>query len=138
MDPAAPPCPDWLDAQAKAYWAEVAPMLSNGNVLRRIDGAALARYCQLLARWRKCEEFIQKHGDTYPIKDKKGQVKAVREFPQVRRASDLSAQICRLEADFGMTPSARSRLISTDPPAPNFKNNAVPAHAPPPRLRIAN
>lgn len=137
-DPTTPTCPDWLDAQAKEYWADVAPMLTNSDVLKRIDGAALARYCQLLARWRKCEEFIQKHGDTYPIKDKAGQVKGVREFPQVRRASDLSAQICRLEADFGMTPSSRSRLVTTDPKPPNFKSKAVPANAPPPKLRIAN
>jgi P27 family predicted phage terminase small subunit len=112
MDATAPQCPDWLDAQAKAYWAEIAPMLSEGKVLRRIDRAALARYCQLLARWRRCEEFIAKHGDTYPIKDDAGHVKGVKEFPQVRRASDLSAQLCRLEAEFGMTPSSRSRVVA--------------------------
>lgn len=42
-------------------------MLQSMGVLTRIDGAALARYCQYWARWKKAELFIQKHGDSYPL-----------------------------------------------------------------------
>lgn len=135
----APPCPDWLDERAKAYWAELAPMLLNARVLKRPDVHALARYCQLLSRWRRCEEFIQKNGDTYPVR-KDGEVVGVREFPQVRRASDLAAQLVRLEAEFGLTPSSRSRVIADEKAAATSSTRPAPAAAAtngPPVLRIA-
>jgi P27 family predicted phage terminase small subunit len=136
FDATPPRCPGWLDAEAKKYWAALAPWLGVADVLRRTDANALARYCTLLARWRKCEEFIQKHGDTYTVKNNKGEVVGVKEFPQVRRASDLAAQLVRLEAEFGLTPSARSR-IAVDPAAkPPAK--PAPASDAPPTLKIAN
>lgn len=34
---------------------------------RIIDSHALAGYCRLWSRWRKADDFITKHGDTYPL-----------------------------------------------------------------------
>ena len=105
-----PECPDWIDEEAKAAWAHLVPMLQAMGVLTRIDDMALARYCQYWARWKKAEQFIQKHGDSYPLKDEKGRVKCVAQFPQVAIAHKLGALLGRLEQEFGMTPSARSRI----------------------------
>ena len=40
----------------------------------KIDRGALARYCQLWARWRENEEFLKEHGQAYPVKDRRGEV----------------------------------------------------------------
>jgi P27 family predicted phage terminase small subunit len=105
-----PTCPDWLDDEAKTAWKHLTPLLSAMGVLTRIDRNALARYCQLWARWKKAELFIQKHGDTYPIKDESGKIKCLQQFPQVAIAHKLAALLTRLEQEFGLTPSARSRI----------------------------
>lgn len=105
-----PACPDWLDDDARAAWAEVSPMLMYMGILSRIDGNALARYCHLWARWRRAEQFIKDRGEMYPLKDESGQVKCFQQWPQVAIAHKLAHLLGRLEQEFGMTPSARSRI----------------------------
>jgi transposase len=48
-EPGRPRCPRWLDKQAKAAWKQLAPQLDRMGVLAKVDGNALARYCQLWA-----------------------------------------------------------------------------------------
>ena len=105
-----PRCPNWLDAGAKAAWKHLVPQLDRMGVLTKLDRNALARYCQLWSRWLRAEEFLRDQGDTHLVKDAAGQVKGVRAYPQVRIANQLAEQLLRLEAQFGMTPSARSRI----------------------------
>ncbi|MCC7291476.1 MAG: phage terminase small subunit P27 family [Phycisphaerales bacterium] len=105
-----PDPPAWLDADARAAWDELLPMLDGMGVLSRLDGHALGRYCHLWARWRKAEEFIRERGEMYPIKDDAGQVKCFQQWPQVAIAHRLAQHLTRLEQEFGMTPSARARL----------------------------
>lgn len=109
--PTGPPDrPEWLDDDAKAAWDKLLPQLELMGVLSRIDENALARYCRLWSRWRKAEAFIDKHGDMFPIKDEQGKVKCFQQWPQVAIAGKLAAQLMRIEAEFGMTPSARTRI----------------------------
>ncbi len=91
-------------------WDHLLPMLDGMGVLTRVDGNALARYCRLWSRWRKAEEFIDGKGEMYPLKDDKGGVKCFMQWPQVAIANKLAQQLTRLEQEFGMTPSARSRI----------------------------
>ncbi|MCK6483035.1 MAG: phage terminase small subunit P27 family [Phycisphaerae bacterium] len=108
-----PDCPEWLaaDAEARAAWDQLVPLLETMGVLTRIDGHALARYCRLWSRWRKAEAFLDKHGEMYPIKDDSGtKTKCFIQWPQVSIALKLAQQLTRLEAEFGMTPSARARI----------------------------
>ena len=113
-----PTCPSWLDEDAKAAWRQIVPLLDAMGVLTRIDCNALSRYCRLWSRWRKAEAFIQEKGDMYPIKDESGRVKCFQQWPQVAIASKLSQQLTRLEQEFGMTPSARTRIQIVPPAAP--------------------
>jgi len=110
-----PDPPDWLDGDAKAMWDKLVPHLESMGVLSRIDGNALARYCRLWSRWRKAEAFIDLRGEIYPLKDEGGQVKCFQQWPQVAIASKLALQLTRLEQEFGMTPSARSRIQVAHP-----------------------
>ncbi len=94
------------------------------DVLTRIDGNALARYCRLSTRWRKAEDFIAQHGEVYPLKDENGRVKCLQQFPQVASANKLAQQLTRLEQEFGMTPSARTRIQVVAPAPPVSKDKA--------------
>lgn len=105
-----PDCPDWLDDQAKAAWDEIVPLLQDMGILTRIDGNALARYCRLWSRWRKMEAFIEEKGEMYPLRAEDGSVKYFQQWPQVAIANKLAQQLTRLEQEFGLTPSARTRI----------------------------
>lgn len=109
-----PRCPTWLDADAKAKWKQLIPELEAVGVLTIIDGDALANYCQVWARWKRAEEFIQKTGDCYPIKNPDGTLKYLQQVPQVSIARGL-LQILRVyQQEFGLTPSARTRIEVRD------------------------
>lgn len=105
-----PKCPSWLDDDAKACWKSIVPLLESMGVLDKIGGKALTRYCRFWSRWKKAEEFIQKHGECYPIKDEHGKLRYMQQFPQVSISNQLAQRLAGLEADFGMTPAARSRI----------------------------
>jgi len=114
----APTCPSWLPTDAKAAWKQLAPVLLDMGVLTKADRLALARYCRLFMRWRRAEDFLDKHGEVYPIRkvvtDRDGnervEVVGSAPFPQVAIAAKLADQLLRLEQNFGLTPSARSRI----------------------------
>ena len=102
--------PEWISEEAKLVWAEVAPQLEHQGCLKRIDEKTLTRYCVDWVRWKTAVLFIERHGETYPIKDGQGNVKYIQQLPQVAIASKLAQQLTRLEQEFGMTPSARTRI----------------------------
>jgi P27 family predicted phage terminase small subunit len=103
-------CPDWIDDDAKKVWAELVTILEAMGVLTSADAYSLTRYCQLLARWKRVEMFIQKYGETYTLTSAAGKVKCILPFPQVGIAQKLSMALTKLEQEFGLTPSARARI----------------------------
>jgi P27 family predicted phage terminase small subunit len=113
--PGKPRCPRWLSDEAKRAWKRMIPQLDAMGILTRLDGHALARYCQLWARWRQAEEFLATNGDTHLVRNADGQVAGVRAYPQVKIAAQLAEQLLRIEQQFGMTPSARTRLVAPQP-----------------------
>ena len=104
-------------------WKRLVPLLDNMGVLTKIDGNALSRYCETWARWRAASEFIAKHGESFPIKDKDGALVGFRKIPQATTATQLSSELLRLEQQFGLTPAARVGLSTGEkPPVTNDKS----------------
>ena len=124
--------PSWLKAEARGFWIALVPELERLGLLTKIDLAALSRYCTAWAQWREAEKFIAENGFVYTIKDDKGKAKCVVQWPQVGIANRLSAQLLRLEQEFGLTPSARTRVAANIQPD---KPKQKPTDRPP--LRIA-
>lgn len=81
-------------------------MLDRIGVLTEIDGTALAIYCQAYSTWVEATERIKKTGmivkapSGYPIQN-----------PYLAIANKAIDQMKSLLAEFGMTPSSRSRVI---------------------------
>ena len=104
----APRCPAWLEDEAKKEWRRMAKQLEHLGILTEIDMAAFAGYCQAYARWKEAEEFSTQHGTI--VKTPSGYWQQV---PQVSIAQTYLKIMNKFCEQFGLTPSARSR-ISTD------------------------
>lgn len=117
--PGRPSCPAWLDLDAKRAWRRIIRHLEFMRILSPADRHALARYCQLWSRWKKAELFLQKYGETYPLKGENGEIKCFMPWPQVAIAGKLAQALTRLEQEFGLTPSARTRIV-VDPRMSRF------------------
>ena len=107
---ATPRCPAWLRKEAKVVWKRMVPELRRMKVLTTADGEALASFCQAYVRWQEAEEFLAKHGPVYAVRDERGQVRYMQQFPQVSIARNLLMILKSFYQEFGMTPSARTRI----------------------------
>ncbi len=116
-----PPKPDWLGDEAAEVWDDMVPRLMATRVLTTIDGNALARYAEHFVQWKKATAFVRKHGVSYAIKDGNGRTKALGQFPEVALMHKASATLARLEAEFGLTPSSRTRINVAPEPLPDPK-----------------
>ncbi len=107
---ATPRCPAWLRPEAKTVWRRMVPELRRMKVLSTADGEALASFCQAHVRWQEAEEFLAKHGSVYAVRDERGQLRYMNQFPQVSIARNLLLILKSFYQEFGMTPSARTRI----------------------------
>ena len=102
----APLCPEWLNDSAKTFWSDIAPKLTRLGVLTEIDGEALTALCLALADLKNAQEQIKKVG--YIVKTPSGYAQP---NPFVGISNLALKQIRSLLQEFGMTPSARSRVL---------------------------
>jgi len=109
-DIAVPRCPRWLNEKAKYFWNKMVKQLFDAGIITLLDENALARYCDTWVRWRKMAQWMDEHGEAYPVKDEKGEVKYMKAWPQVSMYHQLSHELNRLEQEFGLTPASRPNL----------------------------
>jgi P27 family predicted phage terminase small subunit len=104
-DLAEPFMPAWLDAEARAEWRRIVPILLNMGVLTIADGAALACYCQAYSRLGQALKELE-DGSTFV--SPKTMVEHAK--PAVQVVQQCMVTIKAFCQEFGMTPSARSRM----------------------------
>lgn len=105
-----PPAPEWLTPAARKYWESIAPDLERAGLLKDLDRTALEGLCDAYARWREASEMLAK---TSMI------VKAstsgyLMPNPLIAIANTAFGQVRAMLAEFGMTPSSRSRVQTSD------------------------
>jgi P27 family predicted phage terminase small subunit len=109
-----PSPPAVLYPEAKREWNRVATELHSLGLLTRLDRAALAAYCQSYGRWVIAERAIAEMAKADPLTH--GLIKPTKgggvPNAMVRTASHAMTEMVRYAGEFGMTPSARSRLSS--------------------------
>lgn len=103
----APRCPAWLEEDAKKEWKRMGKILEQIGLLTEMDMTAFAGYCQAYARWKEAEEFITQHGTI--IRTPNGYLQQV---PQVSIAQTNLKIMLKFCEQFGLTPSARSRIAA--------------------------
>ena len=105
-----PTCPDHLTTAAQDEWKRIVPQLERLGLLSQLDRAALALYCVAYGRWATAEKDLAVLG--LVVKTKDGNLI---QNPYLWIANRAAKQMHEMLAEFGMTPSSRTRLSVTPP-----------------------
>jgi len=111
LPPLAKTAPRGLLPLARKFWKEHAPRLSQLGILTDLDAAAFAMLATHWAIAFDAARRIREEG--LAAEDKNG---AVRKHPLLPVLRDNSAAFRQYAAEFGLTPSVRTRLKIPDPP----------------------
>ena len=106
-----PEPPEVLGPVARSEWERIAPMLAAMGILATIDGTALALYCQHYERWSEAESKLREFGLVCPTG-----TGSVKQSPYLTIAAAAMAAMAKILAEFGATPSSRSRVKTEKPP----------------------
>jgi P27 family predicted phage terminase small subunit len=101
-----PDAPKYLSAKARKHWKRLVPMLLQMRVLTQADGDSLAKLCAKLADVEELETNIRKSG--WLIKNPK--TGAIHANPLVQIKLQQDKDLIVMFREFGLTPSARSRI----------------------------
>ncbi len=103
--PSIPTCPGHLNRYGREEWNRISKELFELGLLSEIDRAALAAYCSAYGRWVQVELKLKKSRLIVTTTNGNGI-----QNPLVGMANKLRHQVIAFAAEFGMTPSSRSRV----------------------------
>jgi P27 family predicted phage terminase small subunit len=117
-----PEPPAHLNDDACAEWTRVAHDLYALRMLETVDRAALGAYCVAYAHWVQAERAIAEMAKqdllTGALMIKTSNGNAIQN-PLVGTAHKAASDMVRYAAEFGMTPSSRSRIdVGSGPRVP--------------------
>jgi P27 family predicted phage terminase small subunit len=108
---ACPLSPEDLTGDARKEWDRVSEELYQMGLLTGVDQSVLAAYCEMRARWREAERGIKEIGLTVQA----GNGTTIPN-PLVGIANKAASDMVKYAIEFGMTPSARSRIKAGEVP----------------------
>ena len=111
-----PPAPEWLGDYGKREWERVAPYLHKSKLLSEADQLAFATYCQNVDLLIESTLDIKKNGHT--ITGARGEVRN----PALASFAQATTALRAMAAEFGMTPSSRSRIKLPDDPGDSLSD----------------
>lgn len=97
--------PDWLDDYAKECWARLHANLTELGLSARCDTDAAAAYCQTYSVWRMATQSLCDDGLLF----ERGNG-AIAARPEVAIANTAVGTLLKYQAEFGLTPAARTRV----------------------------
>ena len=100
-----PDPPKHLVGKAKKEWLRITPELSRAGILTKIDGTALAAYCDCFAVWAEASKKLKKEGLTITSDEGLPTVS-----PYLKISNAAIDRMRQFLVEFGMTPSSRSRV----------------------------
>lgn len=113
-----PTMPKHMGKEAATEWKRMTPLLLELNLLTKIDRSALELYCRAYGRLQQVERALTARQDQL-LEEGREVTEALvqptptgflRESALSKLAAELSQQVDRYLASFGMSPSARSRV----------------------------
>lgn len=104
-----PDPPDYFDAKAREVWIKTTRNLQSSKVLTDVDLDLLASYCHQVSMVEMCAKKIKSTTLLVKFKNKAGAVNEVPN-PLIKIYNDALSNCNRLAQQFGLTPSARTRI----------------------------
>ena len=101
---AIPKAPKYLSAGAKKHWRQMSKLLYDSGLISNLDRQAFGRLCSLSDQLEQAELNVQRYGVL--VKSPNGYPQ---QSPYFTALNQISKQLMNALADFGMTPSSRSR-----------------------------
>jgi P27 family predicted phage terminase small subunit len=102
--------PKAISSRARRHWRPLAKLLDEAKVLTSLDATALLLLCEAYATWEEAGEKLRDFG--LVIKTPSGYPA---QSPYLSIANRAHEQLAKLLAEFGMTPSSRTRVsVRTD------------------------
>lgn len=98
-------CPDWVRGQAREYWPEIAPMLSDARITTQCDTIALGLLVDAIAEYVAAQREVDEVGLVSVTE--KGNVVQHPVVGVMHNARDAALRFLR---EFGMTPSSRTGI----------------------------
>lgn len=127
------PAPAFLSKDAREEWKRLAPQLHNLGLLTNLDRAAFAAYCQTWGRWAAAERQLVRDGRKRGAVAGGTLIKTISgnliQNPVVGIANAAKTQMVKYAAEFGFTPSARTRVQNAAPQAARSAANTANAPA---------
>lgn len=112
LDDSKPACPPWLTDEAKVIWRYHAGNLHSAGLLKKTDRDTFAAYCESVADFQRATERLQREGAQYVFRNYNG---TYQENPYVYQKNRAMEKMLKFAAEFGMSPSARSRFKVEQP-----------------------
>lgn len=104
-----PAPPAWLNMRQAEYFRQVAVLCSRMKVLAFEDTLMLMLVACRLEEFERLQEDIEHEGNTYQIVDKAGNT-LMKANPKVAMKNDAMRHAQSLLCEFGLSPSARSKV----------------------------
>jgi P27 family predicted phage terminase small subunit len=103
--------PFWLSAEAVEYWQYAVDTVNElEGVAKKPDEAAVAMFAQAIADYREADDALADNGSNYQNVETKAGGVMTRIHPAVGVRRDAMAQIMKICGEFGLTPSARTKV----------------------------
>ena len=97
----------------------------------KVDQDVIGVYADTFCWLRRCRDFIETHGESFPKYDEAGNLTGYGQYPQVSLAVKLTSQLIQLEEQLGLSPSGRSRLsVQATNAAPSLPTRGRPTTLP--------
>lgn len=102
--------PSDLSEDGVIIWKHLSKELGRMGLLTIIDLEPFHRYVKLLCEYREVDRLIQGKY-MLPVRREDGSIKFMMQNPMLSIRNKMVAELNRAEQQFGMTPSARARMI---------------------------
>jgi P27 family predicted phage terminase small subunit len=113
-----PLAPDFLTERGREEWHYLCTELHALGMLHRVDLSLIGAYCNELSIYFEAEAILRAKGRIMTLKNPDGTIKYIQQAPHVAIARNALKTAMQLGSQFGVTPSARTRIsqgqIKTD------------------------
>ena len=100
-----PTAPRWLSEEGRNEWRRLAPRLHAAGLLTEVDGVALGLLCETFVQYQAARRVVEREGML--ATSEKG---TAYQHPALGIANGARREMLTWAREFGMTPSARSRI----------------------------